>query len=169
MKRQTLLLFTGVSVLGLGTVSQAFAAEDAAATSAALASEAEATATAGDVGLEERLALAKELHVYISTADRINQAIESVSLQLPMDRQDGFRTAMRNVLNYRVIEKISVDTMAELFTVDELNYLLEYHRSPHSAKVEEKFKTYEERVGPEIMRMLDKAMMRVRTGGAAAP
>ena len=67
--------------------------------------------------------------------------------------------------NFRVIEKISIDTMAETFTMEELEFMLEYHKNPLSNDIEEKYKIYESKVSPEITRMLDKAMMRVRTGG----
>lgn len=159
MKHLIATFLIGISVLGYA--GGAHAQEQGVTVDAQASAEQNAE-------LEKRLELSREVHKYISTSEKINAAIDGVSLQLPTDRREAFRSAMRNVLNYRVIEKISVDTMAELFTEEELSYLLKYYQDPLNKSVEEKFKKYEEAMTPEITRMLDKAMMRVRTGGTAS-
>ena len=118
-----------------------------------------------DADFDRRLDLAKEMHEYVPTAEKVNQAIDSAAMRLPPNQQEAFKSAMRGVLNYRVIEKISIDAMAETFTVQELEVMLEYNKKPEVETIQEKYREYEAKVSPEVARMLDKAMMRVRTGG----
>lgn len=119
--------------------------------------------------LDEKLKLAEQIHKFVPVSERINNAIDAVSARLPEAQRDAFRTAMRGVLNYLVIEKMSVDTMAETFTMEELEFMLAYHQNPLSESVDAKYETYEQKMQPEITRMLDRAMMRVRTGGTLDP
>ena len=77
---------------------------------------------------------------------------------------------MRGVLNYQAIEKISIDAMAETYTLPELQAMVDYYSKPEAISAAAKDQAYGQKVYPEIMRMLDAAMMKVRTGGdASAP
>jgi hypothetical protein len=68
-------------------------------------------------------------------------------------------------LNYEALEKISIDAMAETYTVAELEAMNEYYSKPEAKSAQPKYSNYANKVFPEITRMLDEAVMRVRTGG----
>lgn len=115
--------------------------------------------------LEERIKLAREYHQIRPTREQVDGAIRRASNLVPPSERDAFISAMMSVLNYNAIEKISVDAMAEIFTVEELRSMVEYYKKPEAQSAVNKSYKWAEEVQPEIMRMIDKAMMKVRTGG----
>lgn len=82
----------------------------------------------------------------------------------PEGERETFKTAMRNVFNVTALEKISTDAYAESFTVEELRAMVEYYSKPEAISATEKFQNYANIVYPEIMRMLDRAAIRIKTG-----
>ena len=136
----------------------------AKAADAPAATEAAAQAPVDNADLDARTALAKKMHQINPTRDQINGAIDDVAMGQPEEEREAFKTAMRNVLNYQTIEKISVDAMAETYTKPELEAMVEYYSKPEAKSASDKDAVYNSKVYPEIARMLDQAMMRIRTG-----
>lgn len=120
-------------------------------------------------GVARRAALAKKIHDLRPTRDQVYTAIDQAAAAQPPDEREAFRTAMRNVLNYKAIEKISIDSMVEVYTEGELQAMYDFYSKPEAKTAGAKDDLYTGKVYPEIMRMLDEAMMRVRTGGTTAP
>lgn len=116
--------------------------------------------------LDKRLELARKLHelLPVSIRDQVNTAIEDVAKAQAPEQQEIFRANMRAALNYQALEKISVDAMAEIFTADELQARLDYYSKPEAKTAAKKDDLYAQKVYPEIIRMLDQAMMRARIG-----
>jgi hypothetical protein len=122
-------------------------------------------ALAQDAGsLEKRLELATKMHEFRPAREQVDNAINAVSERLPEADRENFKAAMQGALNYKAIEKISIDAMAETFTEEELTAMVEYYSKPEARSVTDKYPEYQQKVGPEIIQMIDKAMMRVRTG-----
>jgi len=119
---------------------------------------------AQDEGYRHRLELAKKMHELRPTKDQVYEAIDRVAENQPEAERETFVAAMRNVLNYRAIENISVEAMAETYTEAELQAMVEYYSRPEAISAAAKDAEYSQKVYPEIIRMLDQAMMRVRTG-----
>lgn len=113
----------------------------------------------------KRLELSKKMHEINPTADQINAAIDDVALAQPEAEREAFKLAMRNALNYEALDKISTDAMAEVYTEAELQAMVDYFSKPEAQSAAKKEEQYNAKVYPEITRMLDQAMMRVRTGG----
>ncbi len=122
-------------------------------------------ARAADADLPQRLEIAKKLHELRPTADQVNDGIDQVAETQPEAEREAFKTAMRAALNYKTLEKISIDAMAETYTVPELQAMLDYYSKPEAKSAGEKDEEYAKKVYPQITKMLDEAMMRVRTGG----
>ena len=59
--------------------------------------------------------------------------------------------------------------MADLFTLAEMEKMVGYFSSPEAQSIGEKLPKYQERLQPEIIRMLDAAMMTERTGATSSP
>lgn len=114
---------------------------------------------------DRRRALAEQMHKFRPVREQINRAIDQYAQTQAPNQREGFKTAMRNVLNYRALEKISTDAYAETFTLKELEAMVEYYSKPEARSASDKFDAYAGIVFPEITRMLDKALIRVRTGG----
>lgn len=136
----------------------------------AFAQEQQAAAPSADeAALQRRLELATEIQELRPAKERIESAIERYTARIEPAKREVYRSALRNVFNYKALEKISIDAYADIYTEDELKAMLEYYRKPESKTAAEKTGQYADRVYPEIIRMLDRAMMRVKTGGAGDP
>lgn len=153
-----------VALMLLLTIPGVAKAADAPAATPA-AAEAPTQAPAQDPSdLDERTALAKKMHDINPARDQINGAIDDVAQSQPEAERETFKTAMRSILNYQAIEKISIDAMAETYTKAELEAMVEYYSKPEAKSAAKKDDLYNQKVYPEIGRMLDQAMMRIRTG-----
>lgn len=115
----------------------------------------------------ERLALSQELHKIKPTKPQVDRAIENVARQLTDSQQRVFAATIKRVLSYPAIEQASINAMADVFTKEELETMLEYHKKPAAQSAAAKQEQYQSQVSPEITRMLDRALMEMRTGGAA--
>ncbi len=114
---------------------------------------------------ERRLELSQKMHEYLPARDQVYAAIDKVAAAQPPAQRETFRSAMRRALNYKAIEKISIDAMVETYSIEELEAMVEYYSKPEARSASQKTSEYSAKVYPEIIRMLDQAMMRVRTGG----
>lgn len=144
-------------------------AEAPAEPAAEAAADATAAAAPSEVATDfaRRVELATEMHKLRPTAEQVDAAVESVSRQLPPEQASNFKVNAGNMLNYRAIEKISINAMAETFTTEELEAMVDYYSKPEAKSIAGKYETYQQKVGPEIVKMIDRAIMRMRTGDAA--
>ncbi len=77
--------------------------------------------------------------------------------------QQIFRTAVLKVMNPKALEKVTVDAYAETFTLKELEAMVEYYAKPEARSAGEKQLEFDRKIAPEIVEMLDQALMKVRT------
>lgn len=145
-------------------LAQPVFAQDAPPAASAPAAE-PAPAPAPDPSADKRLELARKMHEINPTQQQVTAAIDQIAAAQPEAERESFKTAMRSALNWKAIEKISIDAMAEIFTEEELTSMVEYYSKPEAKSARLKEKEWAGKVYPEITRMLDQAMMRVRTGG----
>ncbi|GJL84447.1 MAG: hypothetical protein DHS20C02_02220 [Micavibrio sp.] len=120
---------------------------------------------ADDASFDSRLELAEKMQALNPARAQVSKAIEKYVASLPAKERDVYRAALGNIINYKALEKISVDAYAETFTEAELAAMVEYYSKPEAVSARDKHSEWGKKVYPEIIRMLDKAMMRVKTGG----
>ncbi len=113
--------------------------------------------------------LAREMHQIRPTRVQVDAAIEQAAKGMPEEQRRAFISAMKSVLNYNAIEKISIDAMVETFTLSELQAMVGYHKTSEAKSISEKMPQWATKVQPEVLRMMDAAMMRVKTGSEGAP
>ncbi|MFN3700296.1 MAG: hypothetical protein ACK4VI_02090 [Alphaproteobacteria bacterium] len=167
------LVFVAVFVMAFGLAAVTAVAEEAVdAADQAQASEDAASESSASISIDDpdaatfprRLELATEMHKIRPSAAQVDAAVESVAAQMPRMQADSFKASMRNILNYRAIERISTHAMAETFTVEELEAMLEYYSKPEAQSAQDKFELYQNKISPEIVRMIDQGIMRMRAG-----
>lgn len=122
-----------------------------------------------DEGFERQLELARQIQELRPAREQVENAIDRYVARMSENRREVFRSALRNVFNYKALEKISIDAYAETYTEAELQAMLEYYSKPEARSASEKADEYARKVYPEIVRMLDRAAMRVRTGAPGGP
>lgn len=113
---------------------------------------------------DKRLELATKMHEIRPTKTQVLQAIAVVAQRVPEDKRQAFESSLANSLDFKAVEKISIDSMVETFTEEELAAMVEYYSKPEAQSASDKLTQYQQKVGPEIIRMIDKAMMKVKTG-----
>lgn len=118
---------------------------------------------------EQRLDLSRKMHEIQPARTQVMRAIDQVSQQLPPADRDAFRNAMMGAIDDKKLEDTSIRAMAEIFTVAELERMLSYFSSPEARSISEKMSVYNGRMQPEIMKMIDAAMMAARTGAGGPP
>lgn len=114
--------------------------------------------------LKRKLELANKMHQVRPTRTQVDSAVDRAALNLPARDQKPFRQAMRSILNYNAIERISIDAMVSTYTLKELETMVEYYSKPEAISASRKIGFWATEVQPEIRRMIDRAMIRIRTG-----
>lgn len=114
--------------------------------------------------MDRRLELSKEIHVIKPIKPRIDDSINRIASQLKAGDQRTFAATVKRIINYQTIETASINAMAEIYTLAELEAMVEYYSKPEAKSAAEKQEAYQDKVGPEITKMLDKALMEMRTG-----
>lgn len=126
---------------------------------------AEAKAELEDEGvLAKKVELAEMMHKIRPTRDQVEAAVSRVASTLPANDRQNFIIAMRATLNYNAIERISIDAMVETYTLKELESMVDYYSKPEAVSASRKIGSWAGQVQPQIRKMLDEAMMRIKTG-----
>lgn len=121
---------------------------------------------AADTTLQKRIELAREMHKINPTRDQVHSALERVAATKPASQRRDFIIKMNEILHYKAIEKVSIDAMVELYTLEELEAMVAFHGSDIGKSIKEKHPQWTAKLAPEIIRMMDVAYMRLRTGDA---
>ncbi len=147
-----------------GLLSASAQATQAPATTSAPASPDDPAASAD---LAVRRDLAARMHRIRPAREQIDAAIEQVARSgVPEPERQGFILSMQRIIDYKALEVASVEAMAETFTAQELQSMVEYYEKPEARSASDKFADYQKKIEPLVYQMLDRAMMRMRTGSA---
>ncbi len=121
-------------------------------------------AFAQDTGVNERLALAEK----VNAANPVSRQIEAVILRTATEwglaEKEKFKREMMAAMDVAAIEKASLQAMADTFTKEELEVMVDYYSRPAAVKITEKMPIYQGLIQPGISREIDKALMKLRTG-----
>ncbi len=125
------------------------------------------SAQAEQGSIETRLELADKMLAINPPRDQVRAAIDQyIKIYMsanPLSEQEQFRTAMLGVLNYKALEGVSREAYADLFTEAELAAMIEYYSKPEAISARAKLGQLDAKIYPEIIRMIDQAIMRTRT------
>jgi len=108
--------------------------------------------------------LAQEMHEIRPSDQQVNAAIERLAQTYPPEQREAFKLAMSRALNYKAVEHISIEAMMETYTLPELEAMVAYFRQPEARSASDKYEDYAAKVRPELIKLIDKALMRVRAG-----
>ncbi len=114
--------------------------------------------------LKQKIDLARKMHEIRPTREQVDSAVLKASFSLPKYERKNFIDSMSMMLNYNAIERISVDAMIETYTLKELSSMVEYYSKPEARSASKKVMSWAMIVQPEIISMIDKALMRIKTG-----
>lgn len=126
-----------------------------------------ASAQEGDPALSARVELARELHEIRPLDDHITAAIRDISQRYPEAQRGVFVERMERAFDSERLTALSVDVMAETFTDAELQAMISYFGSPEGQSISEKMPVYQALLEPQLVRLIDQAMMDLRAGRSA--
>lgn len=120
---------------------------------------------AGD--LPQRVVLAEKMVTIRPVRSQVERAVDAYIAVALRGRSESerelFRVRMLGAINADALEKITVDAYADTFTKEELAAMVEYYAKPEARSAAEKEAGLSEKISPEIIRMLDQAVMKART------
>lgn len=114
-----------------------------------------------------KMDLAKKMHEIRPARMQVQEAVKQASRNLQPLEQDKFIKMVDRAFDYDKLEELSVATMVKIFTTAELQKMVDYFGSPEAKAIGDKLPQYQMELHPEIIKMLDAAMMTEKTGGAA--
>lgn len=113
---------------------------------------------------KERLELAEKMHEVWPIRVRMERALDSVAESFPEERRTEIRATMRRSIQWTVLEDESIKAMAEIFTEEELQAMIDFYGSDVGRAVSSKTGDYEAALRPAITKMIDKALLDMRLG-----
>lgn len=114
---------------------------------------------------DKRIALSEKMLTIKPAREQLERAIDSVAAQrVPADKREAFTKTMMDSIDYESLEKKSVEAMAEIFTVAELEKMVDYFGSEEAKSITEKLPVYQALIQPELAKVIDEALMKVRVG-----
>jgi hypothetical protein len=71
---------------------------------------------------------------------------------------------MRKNIEFEALENASIEAMAEVFTAKELTAMIDFYGSKEGRSVSHKTEDYEKLLQPELIKILDKAILDSKLG-----
>lgn len=143
-------------------------------TSAAMAQEANPSATPKtdkEIALkvdkkteEERVELSKEMHKIWPIRQKVESALDNISERIPEKDRLKFKSGMRRAIDFDALEAESTKAMAEIYTVAELEKMIEFYGSKEGRSISVKTGDYERSLQPLMIKMVDKALLDAKMG-----
>ncbi len=112
----------------------------------------------------KRLELSEKMHEIWPIRTRMETAIDSVSEGFPVEKQPEIKAAMRKSVQFDQLEEASIKAMAETYNEEELTAMIEFYGSETGRSISAKTSNYEFALRPIMVKMIDKAMLDLRTG-----
>lgn len=115
---------------------------------------------------DKRIELAEKMHEIWPIRTRMETAIDSVAEGFPADKQAQIKAAMRKSVQFDQLEEASIKAMAETYNEEELTAMIDFYGSETGRSISAKTADYEFALRPIMVKMIDKAMLDLRTGTA---
>lgn len=115
---------------------------------------------------ERKLALAEEMHQIWPVRIKVEKALDRAALSLPPEERAVFKASMRKAIKFRLLEEDSINAMMKVFSVDELQAMVDFYGSSTGRAISAKTDMYQQEISPTFTRMMDKALMDIKTGAA---
>lgn len=147
----------------------AIGAAQAATPAAPAATEASVAKSTTDPDYAKKLELAKQMQQIQPVKKQVDDVVQQASASLTPVARDKFLKLTQSAFDYDKLAKASIDAMTEIFTVPELQKMVDYYGSAEAKSTAPKIPMYQSRLQPLIFQMLDKAMIEQRTGSEAPP
>lgn len=117
-----------------------------------------------DAAFERRLVLARQMNDIRPARQQVEEAVDMAIVKLSMNDRDVFKEEILSSFDFEKLEKLSVGTMTDIFAENELQRMVDYFGATEAQSISRKQKIYQQILQPEIIKTLDRAFMKIRTG-----
>lgn len=117
---------------------------------------------------EARLELAEKMHDIWPVRPKVEDALNIAAESFPEIERAGFKARMRKAIKYDQLEEESIEAMAKIYTAEELQAMIDFYGSKEGRAVSAKTGEYMAALRPVMSKMLDGALMEVRTGTSSS-
>lgn len=114
--------------------------------------------------LQDRIKYATLFHDARPLRPLIDSQIDTYTKQVNEEEREDFLRHVQLRIDYDGLEDKSIQAMARIYTVPELKAMIAYYGSPEGKSADAKSSAYAEKLGPEIGKALDGALMDTRFG-----
>lgn len=158
MMLKILVLCLGFFTVAMIPSVSAYAQQAAEAQSQSLAPK------ISDEDMKERIRYAEEFHDIRPMRDAVNRNLEEYAKGLPEADREEFLRFVQLHIDYDKLEELSIQKMAEVYTVPEMKAMIAYFGSADGKSAEAKGPAYTSQIGPHITKAIDSALMDTRYG-----
>ena len=120
-----------------------------------------------DPDFDRRYQLALKIQSLQPISDVAENAVSGMAVRYPEDQRKNFVVKMMRMIDFTSLEKDAARSMADTFTLPELQVLYAYRSSKEGKSIRDKTPIYQTLVEKDLFKYLDKALMEIRTGGSA--
>jgi hypothetical protein len=115
----------------------------------------------------ERVRLSKDLHDIRNIRERINATIAAAAESVPAADREDFAKYIQLHIDYDALEAKSVQYVADVYTVPELKAMIAYFGSADGQSAEAKGAIYSDKIGGDIAREIDAAILAAKYDGVS--
>jgi hypothetical protein len=116
--------------------------------------------------LAQKLELSKQMveirPVKHQVESAINRYIEAYTPNASETNRSAIRAKLLELINVKSLEQTAIDAYAETFTLEELEAMVAYFSSPLGRAAAGKQKDLNAKIAPDIIEMIDRALMSYR-------
>lgn len=113
---------------------------------------------------EERLKLSRKMHEIWPVRPKVETALDIIAEQIEPQERAAFKAAMRKAIKFKALEEASIDAMADIFSIKELEAMIAFYGSKEGRSISFKTGDYEKVLEPVLIEMIDKALLNVKFG-----
>lgn len=114
--------------------------------------------------MKKRMELAREMHEIWPIRVKVEKGLSEVAQTMAFSERAKFKAAMRRAIDFEQLERDSIKIMAETFNQKELQGMVDFYGSSTGRAVSAKVDIFQEAIQPTYIKMLDKALLDIRTG-----
>lgn len=110
------------------------------------------------------LELAEQMHKIWPIRPKIEAIIDIISEDIAPNDRLRLKAALRQAIEFDALEDASIEAMAEIFTAEELEAMIDFYGSKEGRAVTFKVDDYERALEPTMTKMMDKALLDLKLG-----
>lgn len=111
---------------------------------------------------EEKLEVARKILDIAPASEQLDLAVKGLETRVPSAKRAQFRRIIRDAVDVDRLSAAALLSMAEIFTLKELEAMYAYQSSDEGKAIQEKLPIYQEELKPVIEAMLREAMVEMQ-------